>query len=193
VAWPAAGGWFLAAAAGLILAFWATYNYGLGTRRDIAWGFKRVPAMALDTANKEVTKLKVVGELDKSIALKPLERLAAFRPKDHFLLAAGIGLGLVLVFGALRLRLSWWPLHPVIFLVWDTYPLACFSHSFLIGYIVKTAVSRLGGHRAYQSVKPLMIGFIAGDLLGGLFWMAFGAVYCLWTGLDPKVYQYFPK
>jgi hypothetical protein len=193
VVWPAGGTWFIAASLGLILAFWASYNYGLGTRRSIGWAIKRIPTMALDTASKEVTKLRVAGELDKSIALKPLERLAAFRPKDRFLLAAGVGMAIVLVFGTLRLRLSWWPLHPIMFLVWDTYPMAHFSHSFLIGYVAKTVIMRLGGHRTYQKTKPLMIGLIAGDLLGGLVWMVFDTLYYISTGLEPKVYSYFPK
>jgi hypothetical protein len=98
---------------------------------------------------------------------------------------------LVLLFSFLRLRFSWWPLHPVLFLVVATHPMARFNHSFLLGWAIKEAVTRWGGQRTYQQCKPFMIGLIAGDLLGALVFMVTGAVYYAITGQKPPQYHAF--
>ena len=40
--------------------------------------------------------------------------------------------------------------------------------SFLLGWLLKTLMTRYGGAGAYQRFKPLMIGLIAGDLVGSV-------------------------
>ena len=67
-----------------------------------------------------------------------------------------------------------------------------FSHSFLLGWIIKVGVTKFGGGRSYQRLKPFMIGIIAGELLGGLLFMAVGAIYYAATGLFPVKYHVFP-
>jgi hypothetical protein len=189
--WTAAGTYLASLALAIMVVFWAVYNYGVN--KSYYWAFERVPSMVFVAANREVTQLKLAGELASSEGLSPLRRLAESRPSQRFLWSAGIGVALVLAVGALRLRLSWWPLHPVMFLVWDTYPMAALGHSFLLGWLVKTAVTRIGGHKTYQKAKPLMIGIIAGDLLGPTVFIVYGALYYGATGLLPVVYDYFPK
>jgi hypothetical protein len=189
---PAGGTYAVAVAVGVVAALWISYNFGFKTD----WTKLRVPTDTFNVVNRQITDIRVAGELEKSRAMTPLGRLAAFRPDRTFLLSAGAGAMLVLVVGLLRLRLAWWPLHPVAFLVWDTAPMNAFSQSFLIGWLVKTAVTRLGGPQTYNKAKPLMTGLIAGDLLGVLVWMVIGAVYYVATGLVPtenQIYVFFPK
>ena len=57
--------------------------------------------------------------------------------------------------------------------------------SFLIGWAIKTAVSRYGGGKAYQRIKPLMIGIIAGDLAGRFTPMLVGIIFYAFTGKRP--------
>jgi hypothetical protein len=189
--WTAVGTYMVSLVLAVIVAFWAIYNFGVNKSYD--WSYKRVPSMVFMAANREVTDLKLSGELAASEALRPLERLTQLRPSDRFLWSAGIGVAMVLIVGMLRLKFSWWPLHPVMFLVWDTAPMGALSHSFLLGWFVKTAVSRIGGHRTYQKAKPLMIGLIAGDLIGPAVFIIYGAIYYGVTGLLPETYDYFPK
>jgi hypothetical protein len=189
--WAAAGTYLASLALAVVVVFWAIYNYGVN--KNYEWAYKRVPSMVFVATDREVTQLKLAGELNASEALSPIRRLGEFRPSDRFLWSAGVGVALVLIVGALRLRFSWWPLHPVMFLVWDTFPMAALGHSFLLGWFVKTAVSRLGGHRVYQKAKPLMVGIIAGDLLGPTAFIVYGALYYGATGLLPEAYDYFPK
>jgi len=169
---------------------WANYNFGFRRSR---WSFERVPTMAFRPAAQAATSLSLQGQLEESNSLGPLQRLAAIRPERKFLYSAGAGFALVLLCGALRLRLSWWPLHPVIFMVWATAPMAAFNWSFLLGWMLKTAITRLGGHKTYQSAKPLMVGIIAGDVIGALVFMAVGAIYYLATGIIAESHPFFPK
>ena len=93
----------------------------------------------------------------------------------------------------MRLRFTWWPLHPIIFLVWYTYPMACFSHSFLLGWFIKMLVTRLGGGQTFRRGRALMIGIIAGDLLGGLVFMVVGAIYYAVMDAPGEAYRIFPS
>ena len=99
----------------------------------------------------------------------------------------------VLIFGALRLRFSWWPLHPIIFLVWATWPMQAYCHSFLLGWFIKKMVMKYGGADAYRRFRPFMIGVIIGDILGGAVFMAVGAIYYAATGLEPMRYIIFTR
>ncbi len=91
-----------------------------------------------------------------------------------------------------RLRYTWFPLHPVIFLLWGSWAMWYTTHSFLLGWMIKTAVTKLGGGKTYHSVRKLMFGVIAGDLLGGLLFALISAVYALVTGLPPISYKTLP-
>lgn len=189
---PAGGAYALAMVVGVAVAMWTSYNFGF----KLDWSKNRAPKDSFEVVSRELTGVRLAGELEASRQLSPLERLAAYRPQKKFLVAAGIGVALVLVVGLLRLRLPWWPLHPVMFLVWDTHPMAQFSGSFLVGWLIKVAVMRLGGHRTYNTAKPLMTGLIAGDLLGMLFWMVVSTVHYLMTGLVPtesQIYTFLPR
>jgi len=169
---------------------WANYNYGV-TLRD-TWATGDVPRFVFDAVDHVVRDLKLSGELASSQGLSAIERLGRMNPDGRFLAAAGAGLAAVLVVSVLRIRLTWWPLHPIIFLVWGSWAMNKFSASFLLGWAIKVAVTHLGGTRAYRRGLRLMVGVIAGDLLAGLAFMIHGAAYYGITGLAPVVYRILP-
>src|SRR5690606_14523290 len=103
-----------------------------------------------------------------------------------------MGLALVIGCAAARLRLPWWPLHPVAFLLWGTYPITQFAFSFLLGWLIKAAVVRTSGAKGYHTIKPLMVGIIAGELFAGLLWIGVGAAHYFRTGQPPSAYGIFP-
>jgi len=177
-------------AVAVVVVLWANYNYG---NPPYGWSYQRVPSMSFAAASEEVTQLQNTGALQASQRLSPLERLANINPKPLFLWAVGSGFVLVLVVSLLRLRFTWWPLHPVIFLVWATWAMIMFFQSFLLGFVIKFTVTKLGGYRLYEKGKPLMMGVIAGDILGALVWMIVGAVYYGVTGQQPPPLGVFPR
>ncbi len=190
-------GWGMAGvfAGGLALAvplvLWVNYNYGSPSWDTYA--MVRVPQRTFNPIERIVTELKGSEQLESSQDLKWWERLTHMNPDHRFLWAAGIGLVLFTGMSVLRLRFVWWPLHPVLFLVWRAHGLSHFSFSFLLGWFIKVVVTHLGGAQKYQELKVLMIGIIAGDLLGGLIFMVHGAIYHAVYGLIPKIYLVFPS
>jgi len=185
----ALGTYVLGLALAMVVVLYVNYNYGV--RRE-SWATDRAPTMSFNPAERAVTQLKLADQLEESKRLSPLERFANIRPDRRFLWSFAAGFALVLIVSWMRLRFSWWPLHPVMFLVWATWPMVYFAHSFMLGWLMKGAITRLGGHRTYGKLKPLMIGVIAADILGGLVFMVAGAIYYAMTGYSPQMYQIFP-
>ena len=138
-------------------------------------------------ANAVVIKqtLKAQGTLETSLQLRGLERLRHLAPSGPHLTAFGISLGLALVVAFGRLRFARWPLHPVIFLFFGGHQGMLMAFSFGLGWMIKAAVSKYGGARAYQSFKPAMVGLIAGDMLGQFLPMVVGVIYWSATGRPP--------
>jgi hypothetical protein len=156
---------------------WADYNHAPpmdrgGTGADI-----------YDRVERVVTQLSVAGELDRVTHFTSGDRLMNMRPEGGFLGATAVGFFLLLGFSVLRLRFSWWPLHPVL-LLWlssSTY-VGRFSLSFLVGCAIRTAVVRFGGRAQYEAAKRLMIGVVLGDLAGGFVMMVVSWIYYACTG-----------
>lgn len=180
-------GVFLAVAVVLV----ATYDFGAPLYN---WSHERVPSMSFRAVNDAVLQLSARGELDSAQTQHWYERLGRIAPKENYLTASAIGFVLVIVFSFLRLRLPKWPLHPVMFLLWATYPMAFACHSFLVGWMIKKAAVRFGGTPMVRKLRPFMIGIIAGEIMGAMTFMVIGALYFfVQNGLKPKRYQYFPR
>ena len=77
----------------------------------------------------------------------------------------GIGAAITAVLGIARLMVSWWPLHPIGFLVSATYPTVCVWFSFFLGWLAKFLIMRYGGMQLYRAVKPAALGLIAGEAI----------------------------
>lgn len=177
--------------AGLVTVLWLQYDrggVGLGTGR---WQRERVPQAAFTFVDKQIQTLKADHTFEHARTLSLGARFLAIRPDKRYLTFLLSGLLLFASFSLLRIRFSKWPLHPVLFLAWMTWPGGMFSASFFIGWVVKVLVIRLGGGSTFQRIRPLMVGIIAGELLCGLLWMLVGAIYYSVTGLPPKRHLIF--
>ena len=97
----------------------------------------------------------------------------------------------MLAFSFFRLRLTWWPLHPVMFLVWATHPMKRMWASLMLGWFIKVMVTNLGGYKWYQKGRGLMIGVISGELLAAFVFLAVRAIYRMTTGLMLDPYWIF--
>ena len=190
VGWAGVLALAVALAVAVPVVLWANYNFGVQTADK--WSTEHVPTDLFDMVSDAATRLTLSGQLQESNDFTAWQRLTHMDPDRRFLWAFAAGVGGVLALSALRRRFPWWPLHPVAFLVAGTWTMEQFSHSFLLGWAIKGAVTKLGGGRTYRRFKPFMIGIIAGDLLGGLLFMAIGAAYYALTGLFPTQYHVFP-
>ncbi|MFA6134767.1 MAG: DUF6785 family protein [Phycisphaerae bacterium] len=158
---------------------WADYNYGKGVPEE------RV-SEPFNATDRVVTQLSLVGQLNEVVNWTSVDRLAHMRPSHEFLVAAGVGFVLILIIARMRLRYAWWPIHPIILLGLGTWSMEKFGFSFFLGWLGKLVVMKIGGPKSYYNARYLMVGVIAGDLLGGLLYMATNYAYWLVTGLPGK-------
>lgn len=173
-----------------VVTFYLQYNHSV-IQVGNTYATHELPKYAFDTLTRLVADARVQGTLAFATSSASI-KWSAISPSSGSVGWAGLGFALVLGASAARLRLPWWPLHPIAFLMWDTYPLITFGPSFLLGWMLKSAVVGAGGARAHHAVRPLMIGVIAAELTSGLFWIAVGIVYYFGTGQRPVSYSIFP-
>ena len=180
--------------AGFVVAGAATlylqYNNGLNAQDN--WARKHLPSMPMEEAATALKQMASDGTLVASTTAVGFERLSMIRLDGELIGWTIAGFALVIVASIARLRLPWWPIHPVLFLVWGTFPLSKFAFSFLLGWLLKLAVMRSGGAKGYHQLKPLMIGLIGGELLAALLWAAVGAAYFFITNHQPEAIRIFP-
>lgn len=170
---------------------WLQYNHG-ATQVGNSFATDQLPLIAFDGLAQRIAAAAADGSLAQATAVDGFGRLLSVKPDSGAILWVSVGLAFSLGAAVARLRWSWWPLHPVAFLIWGSYPIAMFGPSFLIGWMIKAAVVGTTGARGYHQVKPLMIGVIAGELMSGLFWMMWGAGYYFLTDRAPAGYSVFP-
>jgi hypothetical protein len=170
---------------------WVNYNFGSQQSQDL-WANKQVPEFTVEMVSQNVTNLKNAGWFDDSLRVRGLERFAHMRPAGAFLWWAGAGLVLVCLCNLARLRFPWWPIHPILFLVWFPNPLNHIAWSFFLGWCVRAAVVKFGGTHGYERGKAFMVGVITGDVLGGLLFMGVGLAYYLITGTKGPNYYVLP-
>ena len=190
IGWASCGAFLLALAVAVPTALWANYNFGADRGDWFAMNIPNWPVVAID---RTVSDLHATGQLESSRHMDSWQVLTHATPDRRFGPSLAVGAGVVLVCSVLRLRLPWWPLHPLMFLVWGTWTMCVFSASFLVGWAIKAVVRRVGGSRGYAGGKELMMGVIAGDALAGLVFMAVGAVQYFLTGVtSEKVFRVLP-
>lgn len=188
----AVGGSIMAIAlvVGIVASLWGMYNFG-----SVKDGFaKNIGASVLDRAARGTATLVETGQYETAAAATGLAKLPLVAENVGSARELGwIAFGLVAVVALAFIRFRWagFYLHPVLFLMWDTWSAHRLWLSFLIGWIVKELVVRFGGGRSYQSLKPLFIGLIVGELLAALMVLGVGWLYHLATGLDPKTMNVF--
>jgi hypothetical protein len=188
--------WFTGALViGLAVAVMATlaFQYDRGANFEDTWSMEVGSEQPFDRAIEVRQRLTAQGSLEAAEATTGWRRFAEISPKVPCLIGFGSGLAAVLAFSAIRLRWPKWPVHPVLFLVWNTWAGRDMGASFLCGWLIKLVVTHYGGASWYQRLKPLMFGLIAGELLGGVAPMGIGFVYWLKTGLPPKTFNILPN
>ncbi|GAB4457709.1 MAG: hypothetical protein OHK0029_17960 [Armatimonadaceae bacterium] len=83
--------------------------------------------------------------------------------------------GFVGVFAVLVARAQYnFGLHPIGFLCASVYSMHQLWFSIFIGWVFKSIVQRYGGMKGYLNFLPLALGFILGDCVNAIFWIAMG-------------------
>ncbi|MBP5232050.1 MAG: hypothetical protein J6333_01440 [Planctomycetes bacterium] len=180
----------LALGVGFFAKFATIYSYGA---HDDGWAAVTPPQSPFDEAARTVASMKATGVLEAATAATGLDKIAHVSPDLRDLGFILVGLAGVVVFSFLRFRFTNWPLHPVLFLIWGTYPSQCMAYAFLIGWAVKALIVYFGGGRIYQQLKPVFLGLIVGELMAAALGIAVGIVYYFVTDQNPVAFGIFPS
>jgi hypothetical protein len=97
-------------------------------------------------------------------------------PQQQFNTRAAIAVGflITLLLNALRVRLAWFPFHPVGYAVSGSWALSLLWLPLLIAWLIKLLLLRYGGLRAYRQALPFFLGVILGECVVGSLWMLTG-------------------
>ena len=191
---PVAGWCGVALLLGLAVAVPVTlyFQYDLGMNQQDRWAIDSASKFPYQETMQIKQRLTAQDALDEANAISGWSRFAHMKPNGGYMLAFGVGMGLVGLFTLLRVRFTWWPLHPIMFLTWASYPGLTMAFSFVLGWFIKVGVTKYGGASGYQRLKPLMFGLIAGDMVGSVLPMLIGSIMYFITGDPPKGFQTMP-
>ncbi len=101
-------------------------------------------------------------------------------PDQTGILALATGFAITAALMLLRTHFIWWPLHPVGYAIANTGTMTSTWMPFFLAWLFKSLALRYGGAGFYRKSLPFFLGLIAGDILGGGFFDALGAV----TGIN---------
>ena len=89
-----------------------------------------------------------------------------------------VAIGAAMMAGLIWLQhhFLWWPLHYIGLPVGDSWVMGWAWFSVFLGWLAKGIVFRFTGSSGCLTAKPLFLGFIAGQLMGGAVWMVVDAV-----------------
>jgi len=189
-----AGFCILSLVIGLVVALSVTlfFQYDIGPNYSDGWAVNGPTRFAFNQLIRTSEKLEGQGTAETAGSARGFAMFGKMEPDLSLISAALIGLGLAAGLSICRLRFSWWPLHPIMLLVCNTWAGFQLAWSFLAGWLFKLLVVKYGGSKTYQRLKFIMFGIIAGDLLGGFLPFVVGLGYYIFTGKLPPLFAVTP-
>ena len=82
-----------------------------------------------------------------------------------------------LFLGGMRRMYVWWPFHPLGAALSITWIMVIFWFPAFIAWITKTVITRYGGVRTYQKLRPLFLGFIFGEFFTAMVWTLISFIF----------------
>jgi hypothetical protein len=91
-----------------------------------------------------------------------------------------LGVGATLTYGMMlaRSRFTFFPFHPIGYLISLTYPGHTFWSSIFLGWLAKVLITRFGGNDTYRKMTPTFLGLALGDVAMIVVWVVIDA----WQG-----------
>lgn len=111
----------------------------------------------------------------------PFNRLAYLiqNPTDvnvNQLTFIAVGAGLMAFLVLMRRTFLWWSLHPIGYTMFSSWATLVLWFSFFVGWLMKFAIVRYGGSRAYRSARPFFLGLALGESFMCVFWNLIGFI-----------------
>ena len=87
-----------------------------------------------------------------------------------------IGVLVTIGLSVARVRIPWWPFHPLGYAMGPSWPLIQLWFSVFVGWLMKTALMRYGSGRSYRKARPFFLGLVAGEFLAAGIWVGVSAI-----------------
>ena len=100
-------------------------------------------------------------------------------PQANWAMAIGFGICSLLMF--LRLKLLWFPFHPIGFAISGSWSMNLVWLPLFIAWLIKWLVLRYGSLQTYRRFEPFFLGLMLGEFIVGSIWSLLGMVYDLPT------------
>lgn len=159
---------------------WEYYSFGVLYPWCQKWGWNEGTRDAVN----EIAKLHINGQYEVSANAGLWQSLSMIQFDNEIWTYFLAGFLLVLLMSFLRIRFLWWPVHGLLFCIWNTWPGSLMWSSFLMGWVVRTLIVKFGGERNYLKLRPLFIGLIFGEIAAIGVLMLFQLAYYLIYGLN---------
>ena len=91
------------------------------------------------------------------------------------------GFGISFLLQWLRVRIPWWPLHPLAFAVTSSWEINLVWGPLFLAWVFKTLILRYGGRGGFQRSLPLFLGLMLGQFAIGSLWNIWGIAKALPT------------
>ena len=158
-------------------ALWTQYNYSVSM--DV------VGMSPIDTWGQSNNVRYHV--LDRSVNYERTEELT-YSPAGHF----AFGFGLTVLMSWLRLAFTWWPLHPIGYMMLQTFSCSTFWFSIFLGWLLKIIMLRFGSASFYRAARPTCIGLLIGESAAAGFWLVTSVILNA-NGMAYRAYQVLPQ
>lgn len=89
-------------------------------------------------------------------------------------LAITVGFGIAFLLQWLRVRLPWWPLHPLAFAVSSSWEINLVWGPLFLAWLTKTLLLRYSGRSGFQKSLPFFMGMMLGQFVVGSLWNIYG-------------------
>lgn len=104
--------------------------------------------------------------------------LVAPKPADiPATLAIGWGMGFAYFLYFMKLRVGWWPFHPLGFAISTSYSIGTLWLPMFIAWLAKILTLRYGGMKMYRTAMDFFIGLLLGDFIIGCLWPVVGWIF----------------
>lgn len=100
--------------------------------------------------------------------------LSPWRPNPIATIAMGVGALFTTALMLLRLRLLWFPFHPLGYAISSNWAMNCVWFPLMIASFLKALVLRYAGATGYRTALPIAVGVILGEFTMGSLWSIYG-------------------
>lgn len=91
--------------------------------------------------------------------------------------AIGFGFVITMLLNSLRMKIGWFPFHPVGYAVSSSWSMHRLWLPIFIAWVLKLIILRYGGLKLYRRALPFFLGVILGECVVGSFWTIWGIVF----------------